>query len=283
MRVSTFLLKATDQRYPLLLTHFDGHPTLLHGEGDVSALEGPFISIIGSRQMSAYGEKIARFLIPSLVRSGLTVVSGLAYGIDAFVHHLAVREGGKCVAVLGSGLKAIYPSVNRPLAAEITKQGCLLSEYEDDIGPQQRHFPERNRIVAGISPLTLIIEAGAKSGTLITARMALNAGREVCVVPGDITSPLTVGIHKLLGEGAKPVRSAKEILDLYGFPEIKTPPIAGLTDEEEELYALIPTSGAEIETLLAALHLSFPLLQAYLSSLELKNAVYFRSPLWHKI
>lgn len=282
MSVPSFSLNATEKTYPLLLKHFDGHPVNLNGAGNTLALEGPFISIVGSRQMSAYGQKIVRLLIPALVRSGLTIVSGLAYGIDAFVHQIALREGGMCVAVLGSGLKAIYPSVNRPLAAEITKQGCLLSEYEDDVGPQQRYFPERNRIVAGMSPLTLIIEAGAKSGTLITARMALNAGREVCVVPGDVTSPLTAGIHILLGEGAKAVRSAKEILDLYGFPEIEASPLTCLTDEERELYALIPAGGVEIETLLVASHLSFPFLQAHLSALELKNAVYFHSHLWHK-
>lgn len=270
----------TSSEYPPLLYYFDGHPEKLRAMGDLSALTGPFISVVGSRQMTEYGQKVARQLIPPLVRSGLTVVSGLAYGIDSFVHRLALEHGGRCVAVLGSGLQNIYPEANRALAGAICSRGCLLSEYSDSEGPKARYFPERNRIVAGISPLTLIIEAGGKSGTLITARMALNAGREVCVVPGDITSPLTEGIHTLLGEGAKPVRTTREILDMYGFPEVVVTPTFNLTADEQGLYALIPASGSTLEHLQSKTLLTYPVLQSRLASLELKDALYFRPPLW---
>ena len=250
-----------------------GCPSRLSYIGNPETLMGCNVSIVGSRKMSAYGEKVARLLVPSIVRAGLGVVSGLAYGIDALSHRLALETGGRCVAVMGGGLGSIYPQSHRALAEKVAERGCLISEYAPDEPPLARHFPERNRIVAGLSRLTLIIEAADCSGTLSTARHALDAGREVGVVPGDITSLQSAGVHQLLRDGARPIACVQDILDVYGLQASATPQLVPLTGRGGALYAMLPPEGCTTDQLQTLSNCPPDILQAELGSLELDGHI----------
>lgn len=280
-------ISSEDVTYPSLLRVSHDYPEKLFAQGDVSATTRPCISIIGSRISSGYGEMVARMLIPPLVKAGLVIVSGLAYGIDGYAHELALKAGGTCVAVLGSGLNKVYPHRNKGLLEQILDQGgCVFSEYEPDVGPKPYHFPARNRIVAALSPITLIIEAGEKSGTLITAQCALDEGRQVCVVPGDITRPGTKGIMKLLRQGACPIENPQDILQLYG--EQSAPLITALfqpnlTGLLATLYDLISCGVDTTDALAQQSGLEITELQSVLSLLELDGYIYSKQNRWQKI
>lgn len=282
-----YLLTAGDVHYPPLLKESPAYPRRLYLRGDKASLEKPCISVIGSRASTAYGEQIARLLVPSLVRAGLAVVSGLAYGIDSYVHELALKEKGTCIAVLGSGLDRIYPHRNQGLAEDIMATGgCLLSEYESDQGARRHHFPARNRIVAGLSPVLLILEAGERSGTLITAQQALEANRQICVVPGDVTRPGSRGIMKLLRQGAYPIETAEDVLQLYGEEVTLTSVVSfkpALTGSLSLLYDLVSCGVGTIDGLIEHSGLSVPELQSVLSVLELDGFIYYKENQWQKI
>jgi DNA processing protein len=275
-----------DSRYPFLLRESKGPPEKLYYDGQISITSAECISVIGSRAISTYGETVLNILIPSLVKAGLCIVSGLAYGVDSFAHTLALKYDGLCCAVLGSGLKSVYPRSNIPLLRTIlAKGGCVLSEYEDDVGPQAYHFPQRNRIVAALSKVLLIIEAGEKSGTLITARFALEAGRDVCVVPADITRKESVGVHYLLKQGARPVTCAEDILELYGgLPHLVSPGILrpALTGSMATLYDLISQGQSTIDQLHVSSALTLSEIHSILSVLELDDYIYCKGSTWLK-
>jgi DNA processing protein len=168
--------------YPELLARSPNPPRVLYIVGNRESLPGNCVSVVGSRKSTRYGERVVDWMVPTLVKSGLTIVSGLAYGIDALAHKYALEGGGRCVAVLGSGLDIIYPSAHRRLFLDIIEAGgCIVSEYPPGTPPLPHHFPQRNRIVAGLSKVVLIVEATSKSGTLSTANWAVEAGRDVCV------------------------------------------------------------------------------------------------------
>lgn len=283
MLPASIRLTAVDSAYSPLLLQMKGYPEVLSCVGDPEVLQTPTISIIGSRKMSRYGEMVARLLVPPLVQAGLMVVSGLAYGIDSLSQRLALKEGGRCVAVLGSGFNRLYPPSHLPLAEEIARSGCLLSEYGPDEEPLKHHFPERNRIVAGLSPFTLIIEAAAYSGTLSTASHALNAGREVGVVPGDIMAEQSAGVHQLLLQGARPITCAQDVLDVYGIegPAAKSRPEP--PPELSALYRLITPEGQSIDWLQSHLDCAPSELQRMLSVLELDGYIRFNRYVWLKI
>lgn len=200
-----------------LQTVFDP-PSQLFVRGDLSALERPCLAIVGARNASAYGIRSALFFAKELALQGFCIVSGLARGVDAAAHRGALMAKGKTVAVLGHGLDRIYPVQNLPLAREIVALGgCLASEYAPFIPPYPAHFPARNRIIAGLSVGVLVIEAREKSGSLITAKLALESGRDVFIVPGLFDAPGFMGSHRLIQEGAKPVVTIEDILSELGF------------------------------------------------------------------
>ena len=277
---------STDSSYPVLLHHAKGAPAALFYEGDLEACSAPCISVIGSRSMSGYGQQVVQLLVPGLVKAGLTIVSGLAYGIDSYAHRVALRQKGLCVAVLGSSLDRIYPRVNEQLAKDIVSNGgCIFSEYPPGTDPERGHFPERNRIVAGLSPVTLIIEAGEKSGTLITARQALDAGREVCVVPADITREQSKGTHQLLKQGARPVTSVEDVILLYGKSELVTsyePLRPALTGSLATLYDLISCGVETLDALIAKTGWSLTHIQSLLTVLELDGYIFLKNNQWLK-
>ena len=205
--------------YPPLLRAIPDPPAVLWLRGEVSPelLERPAVAIVGARACSSYGRSVARTLGRELAAAGLVVVSGMARGIDSEAHRGALDAGGVTVAVLGCGIDRDYPAANRDLARRIVEQGLIVSEYEAGVEPAPWRFPARNRIIAGLCMATVVIKARERSGALITADFALEDGREVMVVPGEITSAVSAGSNALLRLGATPVTAAADVLEAYGI------------------------------------------------------------------
>ncbi|MFO1294885.1 MAG: DNA-processing protein DprA [Rubrivivax sp.] len=211
--------------YPAQLLQTADPPLLLYVEGDLARLAEPSLAVVGSRHATAQGLDNARAFAAALSRQGLVVVSGLALGIDGAAHEGALEGRAGTVAVLGNGLDPVYPLRHRPLARRIAAHGALVSEFAPGTPPLREHFPLRNRIIAGLARGTLVVEAAVHSGSLITARQAAEAGRDVFAIPGSIHSPQARGCHALIKQGAKLVESAADILD-----ELRvTAPLAGST------------------------------------------------------
>ncbi len=221
-----------DPGYPPLLLATADPPLLLYVQGDPAWLVKPAVAIVGSRSASAQGLDSARAFGRALAEQGWVVVSGLAQGIDAAAHEGALlAPGGGTVAVVGTGLDRVYPPAHRDLARRIAAQGALVSEFAPGVPALPEHFPLRNRIIAGLSQGTLVVEAALRSGSLITARMALEAGREVFAVPGSIHSPQSKGCHALIKQGAKLVEAAADITEELRGPTGTQPSLPGLGPE----------------------------------------------------
>ncbi len=202
--------------YPEVFTQMPGPPLVLYVNGDVGALHLPSLAIVGSRNPTAGGVRNAQRFARHLAGQGFCIVSGMAQGIDAAAHEGALAAGGKTVAFLGTGIDRVYPAQNRELAHAIAGSGALVSEYALGAPPERRHFPERNRLISGLSLGTLVVEAARRSGSLITARLAAEQGREVFALPGSIHNPLARGCHALIRQGAKLVETADDIIAELG-------------------------------------------------------------------
>jgi DNA processing protein len=209
---SHHLLTWDGHQYPPLLRNIPSPPAALFVEGDPDTLWQPQLAVIGSRNPTAGGRDNARDFAGELSRQGMTITSGLAAGIDSIAHTAALDSGNSTVAVMGTGADIVYPASSQALAARICKQGALVSEFPPGTGARPSHFPTRNRIISGLSLGVLVIEAGLRSGTLITARMAGNQGREVFALPGSIHNPMSKGCHRLIRDGAKLVETVAEIM-----------------------------------------------------------------------
>ena len=203
-----------DKFYPKLVSQIANPPQKLYAEGNLKLLNQPAITVVGSRNMTGYGQKVSSFLVRDLVANNLVIVSGLARGVDAWAQQTCLRFGGKTIAVLAHGLDKIYPPENRSLAEEIIKKGGLwLSQYPPKTPIKVSNFRERDRLMAALSAGTLVIEGKSKSGTKITASYAVDFGREVFAVPGPIDSPNAIGPAELIQQGAKLVLTVEDILD----------------------------------------------------------------------
>lgn len=208
-----------DALYPSLLKQIDNPPLVLYVHGDIQALEGVLFAIVGSRQATRYGLSIAEAFSARLASLGITIVSGLAQGIDTAAHRAAIKNG-KSLAVLGSGLLRIYPGENKKLATDIMRHGALISEFGLFESARKEHFPRRNRIISGLSKGVLVVEAASRSGALITAHLAAEQNREVFAIPGNIDSNLSKGTNALIKEGAQPVDQPEDILEALGVKQI---------------------------------------------------------------
>ena len=201
-----------DESYPEIYTQIPGPPLVLYVNGDVDVLHLPALAIIGSRNPTQGGNRNAHNFAKYLASHGFAIVSGLAQGIDTAAHQGALDAGGRTIAFLGTGIDRVYPASNRKLAHTIADNGALVSEYPLGAAPERWHFPERNRLISGLSLGTLVVEAARRSGSLITARLAAEQGREVFALPGSIHNPLARGCHELIRQGAKLVETAGDIL-----------------------------------------------------------------------
>ena len=232
-----------DAAYPQCLKEIDTPPLVLYIRGELTLEDSLSISIVGSRDAKDYGRKVGYRLSYQLAQHGLTVVSGLAKGIDTSAHRGALEAGGRTIAVMGSGLSFIYPAANSDLAEKITEAGALISEFPMGVKPKPRNFPRRNRIISGLTLGTLVVEASNRSGALITARLAGEQGREVFAVPGEIFSELSTGTHKLINNGAKLINTVDDLLNElppYALnriqPDVPTSPIPSIeTESSQEL------------------------------------------------
>ena len=270
--------------YPMALTDIEDPPVMLFAKGQLGALEQPLaLAMVGSRTPSPQGCRDAAAFAGDLAQSAIAVISGLARGIDAAAHEGALKAGGVTIAVVGTGLDIVYPTQNEALAEAIAHKGLLLSEYPPGTPARPSHFPSRNRIISGLSAGTLVVEAALRSGSLITARMALEQGKEVFAIPGSIHSPLSKGCHQLIKQGAKLVESAADILDeLQG---VWTPPRgenagAHMTSEgsdfESETDPLLKVLGFEamsLDELQDFTGIDTPSLQVKLLGLELEQRI----------
>lgn len=283
------VITMTDPAYPTLLREIPDPPPYLYVKGKLTA-DAACLAIVGSRNPTSYGLSMAGQLGRDLASRGLTVVSGLARGIDTAAHEGALDAGGPTWAVLGSGLANIYPENNKKLAAKIAETGAVISEFPVLAGPDHHHFPVRNRVISGMSTGTVVVEAARKSGSLITARLAAEQGREVFAVPGSIQSFKSTGTHGLLKQGATLVESAADILseiahmlsDTRSLPgpgsqsagaTDKTSAAAGLSSEETSLLGLLEPYPAHIDDISRKAAMAPGQTAAVLLNLELKGLI----------
>jgi DNA processing protein len=269
------VLTLGDGDYPAVLLQTPDPPLLIYAQGQVGLLNRRSVAIVGSRNASAQGVDNARAFAAHLSRQGWTIVSGLAFGIDGAAHEGGLQGAGSTVAVVGTGLDRVYPARHRMLAHRIATDGVLISEFAPGTPPLPPNFPMRNRIIAGLSRGTLVVEAALKSGSLITARQAAEYGREVFAVPGSIHSPLSRGCHALIRQGAKLVESADDVLEeLAGQPKLATDTAApAAIGREDPVLRALGHDPATLDALGARTGWSSHELSARLLELELEDQV----------
>jgi DNA processing protein len=271
------VLALDDPEYPAALREIADPPPLLFVKGTLEPVDRWSVAIVGTRRATAYGRQATERLAADLAAAGVTVVSGLARGIDTYAHRAALQAGGRTIAVLGNGLDTVYPPENRALAAEIAAQGALVTEFPLGVRPDAVNFPRRNRIVAGLCVGTLVVEAGETSGALITADFALEQGRDVFAVPGSIFSQASAGCHQLIRDGARPVTCAQDVLEELNMMQavqqqevaraVPTDPI------EEELLRHLSLEPQHIDLLSRSVALPMATISSTLTVMELKGLV----------
>ena len=272
-----------DDAYPASLRTVYDPPPLLFVKGTITVDDAWSVAVVGTRNPTAYGREVARQLATDLVRNRITVVSGLARGVDAQAHRAALDGGGRTLAVLGCGVDVIYPYEHRRLAQEITEAGALISDYPLGTLPEAGKFPPRNRIISGLSLGVVVVEAGVTSGALITAQFATEQGREVFALPGMVTSPGAGGCNQLIRDGARLIRSPEDVLDELGplvegvqlQPEQTVRHAAELQLNEQETCVLqaINVEPTDINQVIAVSGLPVPRVLSTLSVLEMRRLV----------
>jgi DNA processing protein len=282
-RLKIHLLTLRDPLYPPLLAEIHDPPPFLYYQGCPSPQDRGVMALVGSRNGSPYGIKVTERLAYSLAQQGLTIASGLARGIDTAAHEGALVAKGRTVAVLGSGLDQLYPPENRKLADRIAATGMICSEFPPGTLPERQNFPVRNRIISGLSLGVVIVEAGLRSGSLITARLALEQGREVFAVPGSIESFKSSGTHRLIKQGAKLVEQVRDILEeipgaFSRGPSVPTEqavssPLPAFTPEQEKIWKALGDGPVQVDPLARQTELGVGSLLAQLLEMEIKGWV----------
>ena len=264
-----------DKSYPKPLKKIANPPKALYIKGEFPS-DGSYFAVVGTRRFSHYGKQVTLEITGDLAQAGLTIISGLAPGIDTFAHQITTEKRGRTIAVLGTGLdeKSIYPQSNLKLAREIVKTGgCLISEYPPGTHGSKLTFPQRNRIVSGLSLGVLVVEAKQKSGALITANYAFSQKRKVFAVPGPIHSSNSKGPHYLIKKGAKLVESADDILKELNLPFAKNKIIEGETEEERLILRVLNEESLYIDKIIEKTKFSTPITASTLAILEIKGKV----------
>lgn len=264
--------------YPSYLREIPHPPPLLYYQGKLLEQDQWAVAVVGTRRLTSYGRQVTRDLVAGLVQNNITIVSGLARGIDAIAHTTAVELGGRTLAVLGSGLDCIYPAEHRSLAQEIAQgQGAIISEYGLGVQPEAKNFPPRNRIISGLSLGVIIVEAGTRSGALITTNFALEQDREVFAVPGNINSPASQGPNRLIQEGAKLVTKVEDVLEELNLHMVVERTAVQLvlpeTAEEIAVYQQLSGQPTHIDDLSRSTGLPSALVSSTLTLMELKGMV----------
>ena len=272
------VLTLGDADYPAALLEIPDPPVLLYVKGDPAMLARPSIAVVGARSATPQGEANAEAFATALSLAGLTIVSGLALGIDGAAHRGGLAGPGSTVAVIGTGADRIYPARNAALARRIAEAGALVSEFPLGTAPLAHNFPRRNRLIAGLARGVLVVEAALQSGSLITARLATDCGREVFAIPGSIHSPVARGCHQLIRDGAKLVESAADILEELRLEQPEAAPALdseppAVVGEEARVLAALGHDPVDLDTLVHRISLTPEALYAILLTLELEGRV----------
>ena len=277
------MIERFEGAYPERLSEIYDPPSVLYSRGKLVPADNLSIAIVGSRHATRYGIKIASQLARGLSMAGITIISGLARGIDATAHQATLEAGGRTIAVLGGGHLKLYPTDHAALAHEITHSGAVLSESPPDTPPRSGSFPRRNRIVSGLSLGVVVVEAARRSGALISARLAMEQGREVFAVPGQIDNRMSQGCHKLIQDGAKLVNSVDDVLEELGplanpiqtqqSGEIRNPAELKLTEQERDILNTIETTPTLIDAIIAKTNIPAARVMSTISILEMRSLI----------
>ena len=279
-RVNTLgisVLTWEDAEYPSHLLEIDQPPPLLYLKGSLTDADDWAVAIVGTRRVTSYGRQVTEEPATVLAQNGVTVVSGLARGVDAIAHQACLQAGGRTLAVLGSGVDRIYPPENRRLAEQIITAGAVMSDYPPGTAPDAINFPPRNRIISGLSRAVIVIEAGETSGALITATFAADQGREVFAVPGMIYAPQSKGTNRLISQGARPLLSPDDVLEFLNVDQMKeyrtARTVLPADATEAQLYAVIGQEPLHVDEIRLRTNLPIEQVSAALTLMELKGLV----------
>jgi DNA processing protein len=279
-RLSTLnvqVLTWEDEEYPRHLKEIDQPPPVIYLRGSLAPEDEWAVAIVGTRRVTAYGRQVAEDVATTLAHNGVTIVSGLARGVDSIAHQAALNAGGRTLAVLGNGVDRVYPPENRKLADQIMEQGALVSDYALGVPPDGINFPPRNRIISGLSMAVIIVEAGETSGALITASFAAEQGREVFAVPGNINAPQSRGTNRLIRDGAQPLLNPQDVLEALNLTmvtEHQAVRVALPTDPvESKLYTLLSHEPMHVDDIRALANMPIETVSATLVMMELKGMV----------
>ena len=278
-KLSVEVITISSPDYPPLLKQIYDPPFVLYVRGEIEAQDELAMAFVGSRKMTRYGLEVTENLVQNLVAHGLTIVSGLAFGVDVASHQAALDAGGRVIAVLASGVDVITPTSNTFLAERILKEGrgAIISEHPLGTTPQRYFFPVRNRIISGLALGTVVVEATEKSGTAHTARAALEQGREVFAVPGSIFSPLSVGTHNLIKQGAKLVNSVEDILEELNLEarslKLEARRAVPESPEEEKILKILGNDEVHVDEIIQKSNLPTSVVTSTLTMMEMKGKV----------
>lgn len=273
------IINSQSKEYPFLLKQIYNPPPLYIKGHFPDPQAHPYLAVIGARKYSIYGKQIVEQIVKELAARGITIVSGMALGIDALAHHAAIEAGGQTVAVLGTGIDdaSIYPTSNRGLAQKIIRNGAIISEFPIGTPAFKGNFPQRNRLVSGLSLGTLVVEAGKKSGTLITAQHALEQNREVFAVPGNIFHYTSEGANELLKKGAIPVTSASDVLDNLGINTLNIPErpieLSANSEEEKIILQILSKNPVHINQVIQASQINASNINSVLLMMEMEGKI----------
>ncbi|PKO03125.1 MAG: DNA-protecting protein DprA [Chloroflexi bacterium HGW-Chloroflexi-5] len=266
-----------DSEYPRRLKEINQAPPVLFINGSINVEDDWAVAVVGTRRVTPYGRQVTAEISRFLAQNGVTVVSGLARGVDAIAHQTAIQAGGRTIAVLGNGVDVVYPPEHRKLASDIALQGALVSDYPLGTPPDGVNFPPRNRIISGLSLATVVVEAGEKSGALITAEFAVEQGRDVFAVPGSILTPQSEGTNRLIEQGARPLLKMAEILDALKLEQIPekqlTRKLNPASAVEKNLLNCLSQDPMHVDELCGLSGLPINQVSATLTMMELKGMV----------
>lgn len=277
-RLKIYCLNKTDKNYPTNLKQIENAPVILYAKGNINILNERSVSIVGTRKITSYGREVTEIFCEGLVRSGISIVSGLARGVDTIAHKSTLRFNGTTIAVLANGLDTVYPPENKILAQEIVQNGgCLLSEYPLGYPAFPANFINRNRIISGITDCILVVEGAEKSGTLVTAGHAAEQSKTVFAVPGQITSPMSQAPLYLIKNGAKIATSPKDILDELGWQEIierkSIEKILPEGEDEEKILTILESEPLHLDEIARISSLDTGIVSARLTIMEMKGLI----------
>lgn len=288
-KLHAWVITWEDEQYPPLLREINDAPPVLYGRGTLYPEDQRSLAVVGTRRASIYGKEMTQRLVSGLAAQEITIVSGLAHGIDTYAHQAAIEAGGRTIAVMGCGIDQLYPSDQKVLAAKIVEQGALITEFPPGTKPERGNFPARNRIISGLTLGTLVIEAPDRSGSLMTANLAGEQNRDVFAVPGNATSPNSLGTNRLIQDGAKLVLTMDDILKELNLTQRQletqraVQAAAPATPLEAQILQLVTVEPLHVDEVCRRCALSIQEINATMVLMELKGLIIQVAPLTYSV